>query len=67
MTWLEFKRKVKEVTSRLTTEAVPITLMNGETEIHPDDITVVCEMEGDELSLVIDLKERTRHEQNQAY
>ena len=66
MTWLECKRKIMEVASRLTTEAVPITFMHGETEIRPDDITVVCEMEGDELALVIDLKERTRHEHNQA-
>lgn len=57
MTWLEFKRKVREVASRLTTDAVPITFIHGETEISPDDITVHCEETGDELALIIDLKE----------
>lgn len=60
MTWLECKRKIVEVTSRLTTEAVPIKFLRGETEIRPDDITVVCEMEGDELALIIVLKEGGR-------
>lgn len=57
MTWLDFKRKVKEVTSRLTTDAVPIMFAHGETEIRPTDITVCCEMEGDKLALIIVLKE----------
>lgn len=57
MTWLEIKRKVEETTSRLTREAVPITFLHGETEIHPDDITLGCEITGDKLTLIIDLKE----------
>ena len=57
MTWLEFKCKVKETTLRLSSEAVPITFLHGDREISPDDITVVCEMEGDKLTLIIDLKE----------
>lgn len=57
MTWLEFKCKVKEVTSRLTSEAVPITFLHGETEIRPSDITVCCGVTGDKLELIIDLKE----------
>ena len=57
MTWLEFKRKVGETTSRLTSEAVPITFLYGETEIIPTDITIGCEMTGDKLTLIIDLKE----------
>ncbi|MBO7685717.1 MAG: hypothetical protein J6V72_05000 [Kiritimatiellae bacterium] len=57
MTWLEFKRKVGEATSRLTSEAVPITFLHGETEICPDDITIGCEMTGDKIALIIDLKE----------
>lgn len=57
MTWMEFKRKVIEVTSRLTSEAVPITFLHGETEISPDDIIVCCGVMGDELELIIKLKE----------
>ena len=57
MTWLEFKRKVSETTSRLTSDAVPITFLYGETEIRLDDITVGCEITGDKLALIIDLKE----------
>ena len=57
MTWLEFKRKVREVTSRLTSEAVPITFLHGETEIRPDDIIIGCEITGDKFLLIIDLKE----------
>ena len=57
MTWLEFRLKVKEVTSRLTSEAVPITFLHGTTEINPTDIIIGCEMTGDKLSLIIDLKE----------
>ena len=57
MTWLEFKRKVKEVTSRLTTEAVPVTFLHGDMEIRPDDITVYCEVTGDKFELIIVLKE----------
>lgn len=57
MTWLEFKRKIGETTSRLTSEAVPVTFLYGEREIYPDDITVGCETTGDNLMLVVDLKE----------
>lgn len=57
MTWLEFKRKIGETTSRLKSDAVPITFLHGETEIRPIDITVGCEMTGDKLALIIDLKE----------
>ena len=57
MTWLEFKRKVGETTSRPTSEAVQITFLYGETEIRLDDITVGCEITGDKLALIIDLKE----------
>ena len=57
MTWLEFKRKVGEMTSRLSSDAVPITFLYGETEIRPDDITVGCEITGDKIALMIDLKE----------
>ena len=57
VTWLEFKRKVGETTSRLTSEAVQVTFLHGETEIHPDDITLGCEITGDKLTLIIDLKE----------
>ena len=57
MTWLEFKRKIVEVTSRLTSEAVPITFLYGETEIRPEDITIGCGITGDNLELIIDLKE----------
>lgn len=57
MTWLEFKRKVRETTSRLTSEAVPITFLHGDREINPDDITVCCGVAGDKLTLIIDLKE----------
>ena len=60
MTWLEFKRKVSETTSRLTSDAVPIIFLYGETEIHPDDITLGCEITGDKLELIIDLKEGGR-------
>lgn len=56
MTWLEFKRKVNETTSRLKSEAVPITFLHGETEIHPADIFAWCDMGRDKLTLVIDLK-----------
>jgi hypothetical protein len=57
MTWLEFKRKIEETTSRLTSEAVPISFLYGETEIHPDDIIIGGEITGDKLALIIDLKE----------
>lgn len=57
MTWLEFKRKVGEMTSRLTSEAVQVTFLHGETEIRPDDITIGCDTAGDRLTLIIDLKE----------
>ena len=57
MTWLDLKRKMKEVTSRLTTEAVPIEFIHGDREIRPDDIMVCCEVTGDELDLIIVLKE----------
>ena len=57
MTWLEFKRKVKEVASRLSSEEVPITFIHGDREISPDDITVHCEETGGELELIIKLKE----------
>ena len=57
MTWLEFKRKVGETTSRLTSDEVPITFLHGETEIRPTEITVGCEITGDKLALIIDLEE----------
>lgn len=57
MTWLEFKLKVKETTLRLSSEEIPITFLHGETEIKPDDITVCCEETGDELEMIIKLKE----------
>lgn len=57
MTWLEFKRKVKEVTSLLSSDEVPITFLHEDREISPDDITVGCEITGDKLTLMIDLKE----------
>lgn len=57
MTWLEFNRKVKEVTSGLTSDEVPITFLHGETEIRPTEITVECEIMSDKLTLIIDLKE----------
>ena len=57
MTWLEFKRKVKEVTHRLASEAIPVTFLHGAREIRPDDITVCCEVTGDKLELTIVLKE----------
>lgn len=57
MTWLEFKRKVGETASRLTSDAVPIMFLFGETEIRPDDIAVGCEKTGDNIVLIIDLKE----------
>ena len=57
MTWLEFKLEVEEVTSRLLSEAVPITFLHGETEISPDDITVRCGVAGDKIELTIVLKE----------
>lgn len=57
MTWLEFKLKVKETTLRLSSEAVPITFIHGDKEISPDDVTVCCEVIGDELELIIKLKE----------
>lgn len=57
MTWLEFMCKVKEVTSRLTSDEVPITFLHGETEIRPDDIIIGCEITGDKFTLIIDLKE----------
>lgn len=57
MTWLECKRKIMETASRLTSEAVPIVFLHGEAEIRPTDITVGCEMTGDSLTLIIDLKE----------
>lgn len=57
MTWLEFKCRVEEAISPLTRETVPIMFLHGETEIHPDDITVGCEITSDKLELMIDLKE----------
>lgn len=57
MTWLEFKRKVGDVASRLTSDAVPITFLHGGSEIYPRDIKVECETVGDRLTLIIDLKE----------
>lgn len=57
VTWLEFKRKIGAVVERLSSDAVPITFLCGETEIHPTDITVGCEEAGDKLTLIIDLKE----------
>lgn len=57
MTWLEFKCKVRETTSRLTSDAVPITFIHGDREIHPDDIIVCCGVTGDKLELIIKLKE----------
>ena len=57
MTWLEFKLKVEETTSRLSSEAVPITFIHDETEISPDDIIVCCGVTGDKIELIIDLKE----------
>ena len=60
MTWLEFKRKVREVASRMTSDEVPITFLHGETEIKPDDIAVCCEVTGDQLELIIKLKEGER-------
>lgn len=57
MTWLEFKRKVKETTLRMSTDAVPITFIHGDKEISPDDITVYCEVTGDKIALIINLKE----------
>ena len=57
MTWLEFKRRIEETTSRLTSEAVPVTFLCGEREVSPTDITVCCGVTGDELALIIDLKE----------
>ena len=57
MTWLEFKRKIGEVTTFLSSDAVPITFLMGETEIHPTDIIVGCEYTGDKFTLIIDLKE----------
>ena len=57
MTWLEFKRKIVEVTSRLTSEAVPIAFAHAGREVSPDDITVCCRVTGDKIELIIDLKE----------
>ena len=57
MTWLEFKCKIEETTSRLKSNAVPITFLHGDREISPDDITVCCGVTGDELELIIKLKE----------
>ena len=57
MTWLEFKRKINEITSRLNSEAVPIEFLHGTTEIRPTDITIGCDITGDKLTLIIDLKE----------
>lgn len=57
MTWLEFKRKVGKVVEGLSSDAVPITFLHGKTEIHPTDIIVGCEKVGDNLTLIIDLKE----------
>ena len=57
MTWLEFKLKVKETTLRLTSEAVPITFAHAGRVVSPDDITVCCRVAGDNISLIIDLKE----------
>lgn len=36
MTWLEFKLKVKETTLRMSSEAVPITFLHGETANKPE-------------------------------
>ena len=57
MPWLDFKRQVRETTERLTSESVPIVFLHGETEIRPTNITVGCEITGDKLALIIDLKE----------
>lgn len=57
MTWLEFKRKMNVVASRMTSDAVPITFLHDDREIRPDDITVCCEVTGDTLALIIVLKE----------
>lgn len=57
MTWLEFKRKVRDVALRLSSEEVPITFIHGDMEIRPDDIAVCCEVMGDSLALTIILKE----------
>ena len=57
MTWLKFKRKVGEMTSLISSEAVPIIFLHGETEIRPTDITIGCKITGDKLTLIIDLKE----------
>lgn len=57
MTWLEFRLKVKEVTSRLSSEAVPIEFMHGVDNICPTDINVCCGVTGDKLALIIVLKE----------
>ena len=57
MTWLELKRKINKITSRLNTDAVPIEFFHGDMEIRPDDITVCCEVTGDKLALIIVLKE----------
>jgi hypothetical protein len=57
MTWLEFKRRINEVTSRLNSEEVPIEFRHGVTEICPTDITLGCGITGDKLTLIIVLKE----------
>ena len=57
MTWLEFKRKVNAIASRLSSDEVPISFLHGETEICPHDITVECDTTGDIPTLIIDLKE----------
>ena len=57
MTWLEFKRRINEITSRLNSEEVQIEFRHGVTEICPDDITVCCEVTGEKLALLIVLKE----------
>lgn len=57
MTWLEFKRKINEVTSRLNSDEVPIEFLHGETEIRPMDIIIGCDITCDKLTLIIDLKE----------
>lgn len=62
MTWLEFKHKVGEVASRLTSDAVPITFLHGTTEIRPTDITIGCDITGGKITLIIDLKEGDKNE-----
>lgn len=57
MTWLELKRRINEITSRLNSDEVPIEFRHGVTEICPTDITVCCGVADDKLALIIVLKE----------